>query len=125
MRGRSLLSISDTHGISRAFTLTQKRQTAKKDHFTRKFKPYFNQEMIDRAHANGIFCNVFWSDDPTEAAKFFDMGIDTILTNNYLTVARVKEAREKRGWPYLPDRIQLTPAQLDVCRMKVHPYLTP
>ena len=81
--------------------------------------------MIDRAHANGIFCNVFWSDDPTEAAKFFDMGIDTILTNNYLTVARVKEAREKRGWPYLPDRIQLTPAQLDVCRMKVHPYLTP
>ena len=61
------------------------------------FKPYFNQEMIDQAHANGIRCNVFWSDDPAEAAKFFDMGIDTILTNDYLTVARVKEARENRG----------------------------
>ncbi|MBQ9116990.1 MAG: hypothetical protein IJY04_08190 [Clostridia bacterium] len=50
------------------------------------FKPYFNQESIDKAHAHGILCNVFWADDPEEARRYFDMGIDTILTNDYLTV---------------------------------------
>lgn len=47
------------------------------------FKPYFNKEMIDKAHENGIRCNVFWSDDPEETKKFIEMGIDTILTNDY------------------------------------------
>ena len=28
-------------------------------------------------------CNVFWSDDVGEAKEFIDMGIDTILTNDY------------------------------------------
>lgn len=50
------------------------------------FKPYFNQEMIDRAHANGIICNVFYADDPEEARRYRDMGIDTILTNDYLLI---------------------------------------
>ena len=50
------------------------------------FKPYFNQESIDKAHANGILCNVFWADEPDEARKYFEMGIDTVLTNDYLTV---------------------------------------
>ena len=48
------------------------------------YKPYFNKEMIDKAHAHGIRCNVFWSDDPEEAREFLDMGADTILTNDYL-----------------------------------------
>lgn len=52
------------------------------------FKPYFNQEMIDLAHRHNIRCNVFWSDDPEEARQFLDMGIDTILTNDYLRIAR-------------------------------------
>jgi len=50
------------------------------------FKPYFNQESIDKAHAHGILCNVFWADDPEEAKHYFEMGIDTVLTNNYLAV---------------------------------------
>ena len=53
------------------------------------FKPYFNQEMIDKAHAHGILCNVFWSDDPEEAKEFLKMGIDTILTNDYLRVSQI------------------------------------
>jgi len=53
------------------------------------FKPYFNQEMIDKAHQNGILCNVFWSDDPEEARKFLKMGIDCILTNDYWNIANV------------------------------------
>lgn len=53
------------------------------------FKPYFNQESIDKAHANGILCNVFWSDDPAEAEHFIEMGIDTVLTNDYNLVSQV------------------------------------
>ena len=57
------------------------------------FKPYFNRAMIEKAHSCGLLCNVFWSDDPKEAAEFFDLGADTILTNDYLAIARVKESR--------------------------------
>lgn len=52
------------------------------------FKPYFNQEMIDKAHKHGIKCNVFWSDDPKETKEFLDMGIDTILTNDYNLISQ-------------------------------------
>ena len=51
------------------------------------FKPYFSEKTIERAHENGIVCNIFWSDEPDEAMKFIDMGIDTILTNEYNLVA--------------------------------------
>ena len=51
------------------------------------FKPYFDEDMIARAKAAGMRVNVFWSDDPEEARKFFDMGIDTILTNDYQVIA--------------------------------------
>ena len=50
------------------------------------FKPYFNSESIAKAHAHGILCNVFWADDPDEAKRYFEMGADTVLTNDYLTV---------------------------------------
>ena len=43
--------------------------------------------MIRKAHENGILCNLFWCDDPQEARAFFDMGIDVILTNDYLRTA--------------------------------------
>ena len=59
------------------------------------FKPYFNQEMIDKAHENHIICNVFFADDEEEAEKYLDMGIDTILTNNYHKIAKAVEKREK------------------------------
>ena len=55
------------------------------------FKPHFNKEMIDKAHSNGIICNVFWSDDPEEAKRFLDMGIDTILTNDYNLISQIIE----------------------------------
>ena len=52
------------------------------------YKPHFNQEMIDKAHAHGIRCNVFWSDDAEETVQFLEMGIDTILTNDYNLVSQ-------------------------------------
>jgi len=58
------------------------------------FKPYFNAETVKKAHENGILCNVFFADDPAEAVEYREMGIDTVLTNDYLTV---KNALEKKG----------------------------
>ena len=50
-------------------------------------------EFINRTHilifpqqTHGIRCNVFWADDPEEAKRYLEMGIDTVLTNDYLTV---------------------------------------
>ena len=61
-------------------------------HKVQLFKPYFDQAMIDKAHAHGIACNVFWSDDPDETRRFLDMGIDTILSNDYFTIANTVNA---------------------------------
>ena len=52
------------------------------------FKPWYNKEMVDRAHKHGLICNIFWSDDPKEAKEFVEMGMDTILTNDFQLVAQ-------------------------------------
>ena len=51
------------------------------------FKPHFTKDTVDRAHAAGLRVNVFWSDDPEEAKRFLEMGIDTILTNDYQPIS--------------------------------------
>ena len=39
--------------------------------------------------------NVFWSDDPIETEKFLQMGADTVLANDYLSIANtVKKWKE-------------------------------
>ena len=43
-------------------------------------------ERIARAHAAGLRANLFWSDDPEEARRYLDMGVDTVLTNNWLAL---------------------------------------
>ena len=56
------------------------------------FGQYYNQDMIDKAHAHGIICNVFYADDVEKAITLLDMGVDTILTNDYLKISNaVKE----------------------------------
>lgn len=57
------------------------------------FKPYFNQEMIDLAHAHGIKCNVFYADDPEEARRYLEMGVDCILTNDYLSIQNATQLK--------------------------------
>ena len=59
------------------------------------YKPYFNQEMIDKAHAHGIRCNVFWSDKEEETREFLEMGIDTILTNDYFRISQVVKEKQQ------------------------------
>lgn len=53
------------------------------------YKPYFNEGTVKKAHEHGILCNVFWSDDPEETKKFLEMGIDTILTNDYHLISQI------------------------------------
>ena len=59
------------------------------------FKPYFDQSSVDYAKANGILTNVFFADDPDEAVRYIDMGIDCILTNDYLRVSNAVRAHVK------------------------------
>ncbi|MBE6696068.1 MAG: hypothetical protein E7587_06395 [Ruminococcaceae bacterium] len=58
------------------------------------YKPYFNKEMIDKAHAHGVRCNVFWSDDRKETKEFLELGIDTILTNDYNLISQCVDRKK-------------------------------
>lgn len=67
-------------------------------------KLYLTKEMIDEAHNHNLICNLFWSDNPTETIYFFEQGIDTILTNNFLTVKRGVDSLKtlnKAGIPFI------------------------
>ena len=62
------------------------------------FQPFYSFNVADidkaekdlikmsKAHEHGIICNVFYADDPEEAKCYRKMGIDCILTNDYLTI---------------------------------------
>ena len=52
------------------------------------FMKYVSREMIEKAHAHGILCNMFYSDDPAQTQEYLDMGIDTILTNRFQTIQK-------------------------------------
>ncbi|MFC1454103.1 glycerophosphodiester phosphodiesterase family protein [Verrucomicrobiota bacterium] len=45
------------------------------------WNPNFDKEKIERAHAQGILCNLFYADKPEEADALYAQGIDAILTN--------------------------------------------
>ena len=59
------------------------------------FTKYYTQEMIDKAHANGIVCNYFYSDTPEKAEQLLSSGIDVILTNDYNRIAQAVAKKEK------------------------------
>lgn len=46
------------------------------------FLPYMDQKMICKAKEHNIICNLFYCDNYPSAICFYNMGIDTILTNN-------------------------------------------
>ena len=43
----------------------------------------YDKAMIDRCHEHGIICNFCSADDPIDAKRLLDMGIDCILTNDF------------------------------------------
>ena len=61
-------------------------------------KLFLTKEMIDEAHAHGLICNLFWSDDAEEAKHFLSMGIDTILTNNALLMRNVFDSLKEPSY---------------------------
>jgi len=65
-----------------------------KPHFEH-YGPNYIEEIVERAHRHGIAVNIFWSDDPEEAARFLAMGVDTILTNDFHRVSRVAKGLPK------------------------------
>lgn len=59
-----------------------------KPHFDKR-EPDYLEKTVAEAHAKGILCNIFWSDDPAETRRYFELGIDTVLTNDYLQNSHV------------------------------------
>lgn len=53
------------------------------------FTPYVSRELIEKAHKHGIICNMFYADDPALAKEYLDIGIDTLLTNDYNVISQV------------------------------------
>ena len=41
----------------------------------------FDQALIDKLHQDGIWCNLFFADCGDDYKTYFEMGIDTLLTN--------------------------------------------
>ena len=58
-------------------------------------KRFFDPAMIEKAHAQGIRCNMYWSDSQEETQRFLELGIDTILTNELLHVFSVIKSFRK------------------------------
>ncbi len=54
-------------------------------------KGFTTQRMIDRARAEGLICNLFWSDNLEEARRYADAGIDCLLVNNLGAVDGILE----------------------------------
>ena len=50
----------------------------------------FDEALIRQLHADGIHCNLFYADTAEDYQKYFDMGIDTLLTNRMDLAARYR-----------------------------------
>lgn len=53
----------------------------------------FDSEMISRLHQKGMFCNLYYADTREDMQLYFDMGIDTLLTNRMDTAAVWRQGR--------------------------------
>lgn len=50
----------------------------------------FDEPLINKLHEAGLFCNLFYADDAENYYKYFEMGIDTLLTNRMDLAAHFK-----------------------------------
>jgi len=51
----------------------------------------FDTALVDKMHDAGIFCNVFFADDIKTYQEYFDMGLDTLLTNRMDLAAQYRK----------------------------------
>lgn len=61
------------------------------------FKEHITPEKVALAHQHGIICNYFYCDTVEKANYFLDMGIDTILTNDYQRIYYAVSDRLGKG----------------------------
>ncbi len=61
------------------------------------FKEHITPEKVTLAHEHGIICNYFYCDTAEKANYFLDMGIDTILTNDYQRIYNAVSDRLGKG----------------------------
>lgn len=55
----------------------------------------FTKADVDKAHLHGIICNACQADTEAKAREFLEMGIDTVMTNDYGRISQiVKEYRK-------------------------------
>ncbi len=47
---------------------------------------YCNRSMVQKAHADGILCGLYCSNDPKEVIRALEMGVDTVLTDDFFAV---------------------------------------
>jgi uncharacterized protein (UPF0264 family) len=45
-------------------------------------------DLIEKAHAQGLICNLAYVEDVEEAERYYRVGIDTIFTRDYKKVCR-------------------------------------
>ena len=55
------------------------------------FLQNYSKEAIEKAHQNGIICNFCCTDEQETAHNLYELGIDTILTNNCWLILGVYE----------------------------------
>lgn len=55
----------------------------------------FDENLINKLHAENIFCNLFFADDAENYQKYFETGIDTLLTNRMDLAAKFKMTDSK------------------------------
>ena len=51
-------------------------------------RKYATLSLIKKAHEKGIICNLFDSENVEDAKEWLELGVDTILTDNYLVLKR-------------------------------------
>lgn len=51
----------------------------------------FDEGTIQRLRDKGVICNLFYADTPEDYQKYFDMGIDTLLTNRMDLAAQFRK----------------------------------
>ena len=74
--------------VKKALRAGAKKLQLFKPHFPN-YPPDYLEKVVPYAHENGLRVNIFWSDDPAETRRYLDLGIDTVLTNDYLRNALV------------------------------------
>ncbi len=57
-------------------------------------KPFYDKGLIAEAHKKGLRCNAVFPDDQNEALHLVDMGIDTIITENFEIIYNAFKERD-------------------------------